>query len=320
MPRPPGFSKPTTAAKMWWFAARPYSFTASVIPVLLGSAVAAMQMSKDEHFRWGMMILCVVGTVLAQAGTNLLNDYTDYKKGLDVDPPDAAPGGSWVLPLGWMRPEQIKRGSIVSFALASIIGAVLVLMSPPEAQMWILGIAGFGLLSGIAYTGLPVALKYQALGDVQVMLSMGFGITLGAFILQAHHFDVMPLLYAVPIALLIDAILHGNNLRDIDVDRRAGVATLVTLIGGRAAQFYMYFLVGGAYVFTIAMVATRAFPVPLLAVVLSAPLAMKVLRTTAAWPNIPPHDAAMFPPTLGQFNTAFGALMVIGMVIALFMH
>ena len=208
-------SENTTPPKgfgLWMMAARAYSFPASIIPVLFGSVLAVL-LNPGLEFSFINFILCLAGCILVQVGTNIINDIYDYEKGIDKEDKDLGipHGGSMVLSMGLVSMKQMKTAAVVSLFLASLIGVYLYTV----AGVWIIYLTLFGLLSAIFYTAKPLALKYKALGDIQVIISFGLGMTLGAYIVQTKEFSYMPLLFSIPIGLLIDAILHSNNIRDI---------------------------------------------------------------------------------------------------------
>ncbi|KAL0603434.1 UbiA prenyltransferase domain-containing protein 1 [Plecturocebus cupreus] len=80
------------------------------------------------------------------------------------------------------------------------------------------------LTSGIGF-------KYVALGDLIILITFGPLAVMFAYAVQVGSLAIFPLVYAIPLALSTEAILHSNNTRDMDSDREAGIVTLAILIG-----------------------------------------------------------------------------------------
>lgn len=264
---------PPKGLKLFFMAARAYSFPASIIPVLFGSVLAVV-LNPGLQFNYFLFVLTLIGCVLVHIGTNMVNDIFDYEKGIDkADKELGIPhGGSMVISLGYVSMDYMKKGAVISLLIAFLIGVYLY----TQSGIWILYLSLFGLLSAIFYTAKPIALKYKALGDIQVILSFGLGMTLGAYIVQTGTFSYLPLIFSIPLGLLIDAILHSNNIRDINFDGKFGVKTLPILIGEKLSVKFYYFLILGAYICVIIFVALKMLPSFALLSLVTLPLALKL--------------------------------------------
>lgn len=288
---------------LWYRATRPFSFTASVIPVLVGSFLA---FPYEVHpFRF---LLALVGAVAIHAGTNLVNDYFDHVKGAD-GPRSLGPSG--VIQRGLLTPHAVLAGGIVCFAVGSVIGLVLVAITGP-ALLW-LGLAS--VAAGFFYTAAPISLAYVGLGEVTVFLFMGPVIVLGAHYVQVERWSWTVFLVSLPVAFLVTGILHANNLRDIEDDRRAGKRTLATIIGRRWATYEYYALIGGAYVVLPALVALGAAPWPSLIALATLPAAVKAVRLAARTTNPGRLNYALRATAL--LHMRFGLLLTLGLAAAL---
>src|SRR5579885_1351040 len=247
--------------KLWFGATRPFSFTASIVPVVVGTLVAAPKAFNPFYF-----ILALLGSVLIHAGTNLVNDYYDHVKG--VDGPDSL-GPRNAIRRGLISPGEVLRLGIACFVLGSLCGLALV-------------------------------------GPVMV---------LGAYYVQTAHWSWDPFIVSLPIAFLVTAILHANNLRDIDDDRRHGKRTLATIIGRRPANWAHYLLIGATYASLIVMVATRVAPWPVLLTLLTAPAALQAVRLTARTKEPRRLNYVLF--RTAQLHMRFGALLAAGLAAGL---
>ncbi len=286
--------------RLWWAASRPVSFTASVIPVLVGTLLAA-----EDEFRWWAAILALVGSVLIHAGTNLINDFYDWRKGADSD---ESLGPAGFIQRGVLTPRAILSVGAGCFAAGSIVGLVLCALTSWE--LLYLGIAS--VLAGFLYTGAPVHLAYIGLGEVTVFLFMGPVMVIGAYFVQLEKWAWKPLIVSLPIAFLVTAILHANNLRDIESDRKTGKRTIATLIGRKWANREMYLLLAGAYVSLIVAAASGALPWPALIALATIPAAVPIVKVVAAGGNPRKLNLALIK-TAG-LHMLFGVLMAAGLL------
>lgn len=297
----------THTARLWWRAARPWSFSASLIPVLLGAMIAAY----DGHFNLWLFTLTLIGSLTIHAGTNLINDYYDYRKGADTE---QSLGVGGAIQRGLLTPRQVFWGGIVAFALGSVIGLYLVSVSGP----FILALGVLSVLAGFFYTAGPAAFAYIGLGEVIVFLFMGPIMVIGSYYVQAQMLSWQVFLASLPVGFLVAAILHANNLRDLETDRKIGKRTLATILGRRRANFEYYVLVGGTYAVLLIMIVLRLSPWYTLAALLTLPAAVALMQRVAA-----NADPAALNPVLrktAQLHMRFGILLIAGWVIALFIN
>ncbi len=289
--------------RLWWAAARPFSFTASVIPVLVGTLLAAYH----GDFTWWIGLLALFGSVAIHAGTNFVNDYFDDRKGAD-SVESLGPAG--FIQRGILRPNQVLAAGIVCFTAGSVIGLVLVWATSIEL-LW-LGLAA--VLAGFLYTGWPLHLAYLALGELTVFIFMGPVMVMGAYFVQTETWALDAFLASLPIAFLVTAILHANNIRDIESDRQVGKRTLATLIGREKANWEMYGLLAGAYLMLVLAVALGALPWPALIALITIPAAIPIARICAAGGD--PRKLNMALVRSAQLHMRFGLVLSVGLGIA----
>ena len=233
-PQPPAPAPGSLAA--WWQASRPQSLTATTTPLAVGIALAALK----GVFAPGWALLTLLAALLLQIGTNMVNEYYDHKRGVDANSQHSL---SQVIRRGLLTPEAIRRGAIVCFGMGALLGVALALHGGP--LIWALGL--LGVLTGVFYTAGPYPLAYLGLGEVGVFVAMGPGIVLGTYIVQTGTWSAEAALAGVPIGLLSAAILHANNLRDIDTDRLENKRTLAARFGRTFARREYAALVFGTY-------------------------------------------------------------------------
>ncbi len=292
--------------RTWWYAIRPWSYTAAIVPVLLGAAIAAQQATLN----WWLLFLALLGSIAIQGGTNLMNDYYDYRKGTDTA---NVKGTGGALLRGELTPRQIFWAGVAAFAIGSGIGLYLVTVSGPFI-LW-LGLASVAI--GYFYTAGPFALAYVGLGEVAVFIFMGPVMVIGSYFLQIPTVAWSAIWASLPVAFVVAAILHANNLRDIDTDRLNHKRTLASILGRNGARIEYYLLIGGTFVSQWVLVALGVAPWPTLVTALMLPLAWQLMQIAGR-----ETDPALLHPVLR--NTAvlhmrFGLLYVIGWVVALWL-
>ena len=288
--------------RVWLIALRPVSFTASVIPVLIGTAIAA-----SDEFHPLLFVLALLGSIAIHAGTNLVNDYFDHVKG--TDNADSL-GQSGVIQRQMLSARTVLIGGIAAFAIGAAIG--LVITSRVGWPVLALGVAS--VLAGYFYTASPCSLAYRGLGEAVVFVFMGPVIVLGSYYVQTESWAWAPFIASLPIGLLVAAILHANNVRDIENDRKNGKWTLAALAGRRVADYEYVVLVLGGYGVVAAMIITGVAPWPVLLTLLTLPLALRVVRFEARQTSARGLNLVL-AQTAG-LHMMFGALLALGFALA----
>jgi len=216
-------------------AARPRTLTAAAAPVFMGTALAFWYGNAKAL----PALAALVGAVLIQVATNLVNDVADFERGGDTE---RRVGPMRVTQAGLLSPAQVKRGATVAFALALVVGVYLV-----SVGGWPILVVGIvSILAGWAYTAGPFPLAYNGLGDLFVFVFFGPVAVIGTYWVQALEVRPDLLLAGVAAGALNTAILAANNLRDLDTDRAAGKRTLPVLFGRMAGRFEYTLLVSMA--------------------------------------------------------------------------
>ena len=297
---------------LWWRAARPFSFTVSIFPPLIGTILAGYQIGFWK-LSWINSIICVLGCLVAHGAANLLSDYFDYLKDVDRD---ETFGSSRVLVEKLLTPQQVLIGAVIGYLIAGSIGLYFIIsITDGYSLIWLIALGAF---LGIFYTAGPFEIKYHALGDIAVFIAFGSAMSLGAYFVQVGEFSWKPALYIVPLGFLVDAILHSNNIRDLNHDVEVGIKTLAVVIGERMAQKMYYFLIGAAYLVTLVLVVFVDLPKLSLLVFLSIPLAIKVVRKVQGKHEMLAKQFASIDAETAQFHALFAILLILGLVINYF--
>lgn len=294
-----------SAFSLWLQAVRAFSFTASMVPIIIGAMLA---LAFPGSVRWDLFPVVVVCSLLVHAGTNLFSDYYDYKKGVDKE---GAFGGSGVLVGKLLQPKQLFTGGMVSFILCFLLGLFFVQVRGIE----ILYLGLTGIIGGYLYCG-GIGYKYLALGDVLVFWLMGPLMVLGSFFVLTGSYNSTIILTSLPVGFLVTAILHANNLRDIKHDKAAGVRTMATVMGLGGAKIEYYFLVAAAYICIIGMVVLQLLSPWTLLVLLSLPPALKNCKTISQANESTQSELAMIDVQTAQHHFLFGILLAIGLLLS----
>ncbi len=236
----------------------------------------------------------------------MLNDYFDYRKG--VDRPGTY-GSSGLLINGTVSPRFILISGILCYLLVIPIAVYLWI----RVGFWVLGIGIAGLIMGVLYT-FGIGLKYRALGDIAVFAAFGVLVTLGAYYVQTGELSWIPVFYSIPLGLLIDGILHGNNLRDISTDAEVQVRTLAGRLGIKGSQYFYLFLVAGSFLSIPILAVTCRLPWPAMVTFVSLPLAIRNLKAVFQYPEVPVERFRMIDAMGAQLQLAFGLLMIAGVI------
>ena len=290
------------ALRTWLLAIRPKTLPAAASGVIVGTALAW----RSGGFALGPAIAALAIALLLQIGSNLANDVYDDERGTDTA--DRL-GPLRVTNAGLLSRAQVKRGMAVVFAVAFAIGCYLTWVRGPV----VLAIGVAAIVSAIAYTGGPYPLGYHGLGEVFVFIFFGLASVVGTYWVQAGTTSAAAWLMAVPVGLLITAIIVVNNLRDIEQDRAGGKRTLAVRLGARATKAEYALCMGVPYAVVTVAVLAEALPVAVLAVWLSLPLAIITTRMVYTQTGRALNVALA---RTGQTTLAFSVFFALGVLAA----
>ncbi len=296
---------PDSGPALWLRAVRPFSFTASAVPVLVGGCAA---WAAGHQVAWLLLGPVLVAAIAVHAGTNLFNDTHDFRRGVDRE---GTLGGSGLLVNGQLSPGRTQAAALLCFAVAVALGAWFVAL-----RGWPVALLGaIGLLGGYAYTGRPIGYKYRALGDPLVFLLLGPLMVVGSDLVLTGSFHLPVVWIAIPVGLLVMSILHGNNLRDLNDDRRSGFVTIAMLLGPRRSRLWYATMVVLAFVAAAALMAAQILPLWSAMVVLAIPAAAKNIRRVLGKGADRSDGLADIDVQSAQTHAVFGVLLCLSMVV-----
>ena len=305
-----GSARTPSTIKRWITAARPWSFPASTMPVVFGTALAVV--IGGARFSPFFFLWAISTMVIYHAAANMLSDVYDSRHGLDRD---VTPVSGAVV-RGWLTDKQVFRGAALLFGLATISGLLIALVA--GRSLLIVGAAGLAV--GVFYT----ILKAHALGDLAVFLDFGLLGAAGAWIVQTGSFSWLPVLWTVPMAMLVIAILHANNWRDAASDVERQVKTVAGLLGDQGSLAYYGCLLFGPFVIDLAFIAVprivrgplRPMPLTFLLVLLALPHALKLwARAIRRASPRRPMDFVILDGATASHNLVFGLLSTAAVIL-----
>lgn len=301
---------------VWYHALRPFSYSASIVPVLVGSVVAW----KDSgQFNWVLFLATLCGSVLIHVGTNLGNEYFDYTQG--VDRADSL-GPAGVILEGKLKPEQVLRAAILAFLFGAILGMYIVF----RVGFVILALGLASILAAWFYTAKPVCLGYRGLGELEVFIFMGPVMVMASYYVQTRSFGWVPLLASLPVGFLVTAILHANNIRDVVQDTERNRITWAVLAarlwgmkrGRNFSRWVYYGMILGAYVTVVGLVASGVAPIFTLLVFLTIPQAYSLIRFLASGVEGKPLSRVVRGTAF--LHMSFGAMFTLGYLLSILRH
>jgi 1,4-dihydroxy-2-naphthoate octaprenyltransferase len=289
--------------KKWVIAARPWALPASTMPVIFGTSLAVIiGRVRLEPFRF---LLALLAMVILHSAANMLSDVFDFRRGLDKEVTPV----SGAIARGWLSDKAVAAGSAALFIIGIAIGLVLVALT----GRILLIIGGVGLVLGVFYT----ALKYHALGDLAVFLNFGILGSLGAWVVQTRTFSWIPIIWTVPMAMLVIAILHANNWRDTVSDAERRVKTFASILGDRGSLVYYGFLLFGslAIIFGLMLIPRLISPALIPMPLTFAVILLALPRTLHLWGRAlrrhkprQPMDFIILDGATANYNLLFGIL------------
>ncbi len=300
-------------AAFWVRASRFQFFTASIIPVIVGGAVAY---HDTRAFLWAYWLATLVALVLLHAAANLANDYYDHlsrNDEINVEFISPFTGGSRFIQERLTSPVSILIAALLCLAAGSAIGLVLVWL-----RGWpILILGAVGGLSGFFYTANPLRLGYRGLGEIFIFLDFGVLPVLGTYYVQAQQFTLSAGAASIPVALMIAAVLWINQFPDYVADRAVDKKHWVVRLGRRRAVYIYTGMLVLALVSIAVFVALGWMPPLTLLTLLTLPLALNAIRTAWRYYDEPPK---LLPANVGTItmHLAVGLLMSLGFGLAPF--
>ena len=287
--------------KEWLLATRPWSFPASSMPV---AVTLAFLYWRGFEVNWPVGLWTLLSVILFHAAGNTWSDYSDFKRGVDRE--DTIGGMS--ITSGEFLPSEIKCLSMLLLAVATVSG--LSLMLATGLPTLYLGLAG------LALTMMYPFLKYHAMGDIDIFLTYSLLPVMGTSYVATGAFVMDALWLVLPIGLITVGILHINNTRDIEHDKRAGIHTFAMLAGKRASAFIYCMEVTVPFVWVAICIIYNSMPLWSLIVLLALKPAIDNSRKALLFPKEGMQAVVGVDEATAKLQLIFSLLLVVSFFIA----
>ncbi len=268
--------------KKWIAAFRLKTLPLALSNTIMGSALAA----GEDNFRWSILGLAELTTILLQIMSNMANDYGDFVNGKDTA---ERIGPKRMVQSGEITPKTMLRGIIIIGIFTAISGLTLILVGTAginTTNILIFGALGIAaIVAAIKYTVGKNPYGYRGLGDIFVFIFFGLVGVIGTFFLHTQTFSWDLLLPASAMGFLSTGVLNMNNLRDYEADKNANKKTIVVAMGQQKAKFYHLFLVGGAILLAVIYTITNYNSPWQWLFVISLPILFLNLKTVFSYKN-----------------------------------
>jgi 1,4-dihydroxy-2-naphthoate octaprenyltransferase len=278
----------------WILGARPRTLPAAIAPVVVATALVG------PDFNLLRAALALKVAVWLQIGVNFANDYSDGVKGTDAD----RVGPIRLVASGMATAISVKAAAFISFAIASIAGAWLALLTSPL----LIAVGVLSIAAAWGYTGGKNPYGYKGLGELSVFLFFGVIATMGTYYAQTEELTLLSFIVSIPMGALSCAILAINNLRDRPKDALVGKLTVAVRIGDRNARLMFVSLLLVAH---LAVIATL-IPTTLLTL-LALPMSISISRQVLS--GISGKELIPLLGKTGKLQMLFSILLAVGLGI-----
>jgi 1,4-dihydroxy-2-naphthoate octaprenyltransferase len=290
--------------RKWFLATRPQFLIISVTQVFLGTSVAWYY----GYFNLLYCLLALIGLILVHISVNTLNDYFDYKSGIDLEVKRTPfSGGSGILSAGLLTPASVGRFGLVCFLLAIPIGIYFVIL-----RGWLLvPILIIGSLCALLYT---THLTRWGLGEIACGLGLGMLPILGAYFVQSGTYTWEAVIAAIPSGILLHNALLLNEFPDVEADEKAGKRTFPIVMGKRKASLLYSMLIIAMYVWIAVWSIVGFMPIFALLGLATLPLGVKAIKGALNYEEESKLISALGSNLMIVIGTQ--ALLAVGYIIA----
>ncbi len=287
----------------WFLAARPWTFSTSATPVILGSVLA---WGAGHPFQWGLFLMTLAAGMLLHAGVNYLNTFGDYVSGVDtVESADSCPH----LVRGILRPAGVRLAGLICLGLAGLLGLILAARCGWPVLLYGL----LGLVGGYCYTTSPRPYKYLGLGPVMVFFLMGPLMVCPAYFIQSGQVPFGVVWVSLAIGCLVTGVIQANDIHDLNHDRASGIRTMAMALGRRRAIIVYCGCYVGAYLILLTSVGLGLLPAAALLPLLLLPALIRTICGLARRSRREGRIAGLLFWS-ARFHTQFGVLLVAGLI------
>ncbi len=288
---------------------------AVLIMTFLSGAFAGIFAFRDGRFDLVKWLLVTIALIFSHATNNLLNDFTDFNRGVDQDNYYRAQYGPQPLVHGLMTKRQHLTYSGITGVIALGLGLILVFMTH---SWWTLLLLAFGVFFVFFYT---YPLKYIALGELSVLLVWGPLMIGGGYYVITGAWSWTVVLASLPYALGVTGVIFGKHIDKYEMDKERGIHTLPVVIGEQTARYTLLVMLIMQYLLTLVLVITGYYTLVMAAVVLAIPTLRKIwpmfkapkpLEKPAGYPDVWPN---YFVAAAFLHNRSFGVWFMLALIV-----
>ncbi len=277
---------------------------ASVIAVSAGLAISWWQTSQIDIFH---AILTLGGVLALHASVDLLNDYWDYKRGIDTQTQRTKmSGGTGVLPEGLLKPSQVYRGGIIFLVIGALIGSYFVIIDGIIIGV----ILAFAIISIYFYS---TKIVDSGLAELFVAIK-GTMIVLGTYFIQTSEITINPILGGILVGILSSIVLFVTSFPDYEADKNKGRKTLVIAAGKQKATSLFWIFPASITVLLITGIFFELFPIYCIIALLPIPLVINSGRKLKQSFDDIKKLIPIMSSTL-SYSRITGALFVLGFLL-----
>ncbi len=296
--------------KIWFQEVRPQFLILDPCVVSVGVALAVY---NGAPFNLLYTILALIGVVLGHISVNVLNDYFDYKSGIDLRVHRTPfSGGTGILPAQKLNPKSVYKFGVATLILALIIGVYFLFIYP------------FALIPLVIIAAVSVYLYTThfakwTIGEFAAGLNLGALVVLGAYITQTGVYTIPAIAACIAPGILVCNLLFLNEFPDVEADISGKRRTIPIVVGlKKAAKIYTVLTIL-VYVSIIIPVTLGILPIPTLIALATIPLAAKAISLALKYPdNVEKLMPALQSNVLTVLLTP--TLMTVGLIVAMLIH
>ncbi len=295
----------------WLIACRASVLFMTFTAAMLGGLMAW----RAGVFQWDLWLATVLGLMFAHATNNLLNDYTDSRRGIDKENYYRNQYGVHVLEDGLMSERQFWRYLGVTAGIALLLGGWLILQRGGLTLELMLAGAFFVLF----YTW---PLKYYGLGEPAVLLVWGPLMVGGSFYVMAGYWSWDVTWLSLVFALGPTTVLFGKHIDKLEADKSKGVNTLPVILGEHGSRHWVLAMIGAQYALCVTLVVAGSFSWALLLVLVNLPKLPELFKVyqhpkPADRPGKYPEEAwpLWFSAYAFRHTRKFTSLFLVGVVL-----
>ena len=301
----------------WFIATRSAVGTITLYSGLIGGLFAWQYLYANESpFSFLTWIILTLGLFIAHGTNNLINDYTDFSRGIDKDNYFRTQYGVHPLAQGFWDKSTHLRWFFISGLLAALSGVYALLVTNfASIVIWLFAVGAFILLF---YT---YPLKYVGIGELSIFIIWGPLMIGGVYFVLTGIWDWTVILASIPIGLNVVTINLGKHTDKLKEDKVKRVRTLPVLVGEPAARFITISAIVLSYLITLYLVFVTHFftPVMLLVFVAYKPAMMAIKRMSNPRPSEPPAGYPIWPRWFSTVcfihNRVFSNYFVLALII-----